>query len=222
MAGRSERIAVSLLYWSLRRVLELFVLRRRPEREKEIEILLLRHQLRVLERQVGRPRLAPFARRGYLGAAIEYRLSPEARFPAQIHDCKCAIRFLRRMSAEYHLDPKRIGVWGASAGGHLAALIGTTGEEAELEGNGGWSDCSSRVQAVVDWAGPADLGLLQSDQAASASCVPSYGDATSQPSILIGCALRTCTDAANAASTTKMPTGIAPAIQRKPARICPL
>ena len=46
MAGRSERIAVSLLYWSLRRVLELFVLRRRSEREKEIEILLLRHQLR--------------------------------------------------------------------------------------------------------------------------------------------------------------------------------
>jgi hypothetical protein len=58
VAGRSERIAVSLLYWSLRRVLELFVLRRRSEGEKEIEILLLRHQLRVLERQVGRPRLA--------------------------------------------------------------------------------------------------------------------------------------------------------------------
>ena len=58
MAGRSEGIAVSLLYWSLRRVLELFVLRRRSEREKEIEILLLRHQLRVLEPQVGRPRPA--------------------------------------------------------------------------------------------------------------------------------------------------------------------
>ena len=57
MAGRSERIAVSLFYWSLRRIIALLVLRRRSEREKEIEILLLRHQLRVLERQVARPQL---------------------------------------------------------------------------------------------------------------------------------------------------------------------
>ena len=57
MADRSERVAVSLLYWSLRRFLELLVLRRRSEREKEIEILLLRHQLRVLERQLARPQL---------------------------------------------------------------------------------------------------------------------------------------------------------------------
>src|SRR6266516_1557103 len=62
MAGRSERIAVSFFHWSLRRVLELLVLRRRSEREKEIEILLLRHQLHVLERQVTRPRLMPVDR----------------------------------------------------------------------------------------------------------------------------------------------------------------
>ena len=59
MAGQFERVPVSLLYWSLRRLLELVVLRRRSEREKEIEILLLRHQLRVLERQVARPQLTP-------------------------------------------------------------------------------------------------------------------------------------------------------------------
>lgn len=97
------------------------------------------------------------AREGYLCASVEYRLSQEAVFPAQIEDCKCAIRFLRAQAKEYRINPDRIGVWGHSAGGHLVALLGTTGDVKELEGKGGWQDQSSRVQAVVDCFGPTDL-----------------------------------------------------------------
>jgi acetyl esterase/lipase len=101
--------------------------------------------------------LALFVGRGYFCASIEYRLSKEAVFPAQIHDCKCAIRFLRAKAKEYHLDPDRIGVWGSSAGGHLVALLGTSANVKELEGTGGWEKYSSRVQAVCDFCGPADF-----------------------------------------------------------------
>ena len=96
-------------------------------------------------------------RRGYAVASINYRLSQEAIFPAQIHDCKAAIRWLRAHAKEYNLDPKRIGVWGSSAGGHLVALMGTSGDVKELEGDEGNLDQSSRVQAVCDWFGPTDF-----------------------------------------------------------------
>lgn len=96
-------------------------------------------------------------RRGYAVASINYRLSQEAIFPAQIHDCKAAIRWLRAHAKEYNLDPKRIGVWGSSAGGHLVALVGTSGDVKELEGDEGNLDQSSRAQAVCDWFGPTDF-----------------------------------------------------------------
>ena len=105
----------------------------------------------------GLRRLLPFAQRGYFCATIEYRLTDEAVFPAQIHDCKCAIRYLRAKAREHHLDPHHIGVWGSSAGGHLVALLGTSGGVKELEGTGGWPDQSSRVQAVCDFCGPSDF-----------------------------------------------------------------
>jgi acetyl esterase/lipase len=101
--------------------------------------------------------LAHFAARGYLCASVEYRLSGEAKFPAQIEDIKAAVRFLRAKAKEFHLDPEHIGVWGQSAGGHLAALLGTSGGIKELEGAGRWQKFSSRVQAVVDWNGPVDF-----------------------------------------------------------------
>lgn len=103
--------------------------------------------------------LGRFAQRGYFCASIEYRLSGEAIFPAQIEDCKCAIRFLRAKAKEYNLDPQRIGVWGSSAGGHLVALLGTSPHVKELEGKGGWPEMSSQVQAVCDFCGPADFPL---------------------------------------------------------------
>ena len=99
----------------------------------------------------------PLAAKGYAVASVNYRLSQHAVFPAQIEDCKAAIRWLRANAAKYHLDPDHIGVWGASAGGHLVAMLGTTGGAKDLEGSGGNLDQSSRVQCVVDWFGPSDL-----------------------------------------------------------------
>ena len=78
----------------------------------------------------------PLTAKGYAVASINYRLSQHAVFPAQIEDCKAAIRWLRANAAKYHLDPDHIGVWGASAGGHLVAMLGTTGSVKELEGTG--------------------------------------------------------------------------------------
>ena len=97
---------------------------------------------------------------GYAVASIDYRLSSIAPFPAQIEDCKAAVRWLRANAATYHLDPDRIGAWGMSAGGHLAALLGTSGGVPNLEGSGDNTQYSSRVQAVCDVAGPADLTAL--------------------------------------------------------------
>jgi acetyl esterase/lipase len=97
-----------------------------------------------------------FLRHGFALASINYRLSQDAIFPAQLIDCKAAIRWLRAHAAENAIDPDHIGVWGASAGGHLVALLGTTGDvkEFDLGDNAG---VSSRVQAVCDWFGPTDL-----------------------------------------------------------------
>ncbi|MEO5801903.1 MAG: alpha/beta hydrolase [Verrucomicrobiota bacterium] len=101
--------------------------------------------------------IGELVKRGYLVASVNYRLAPTYKFPAQIEDVKCAIRFLRAHASDYQLDPKRMGVWGGSAGGHLVALLGTSDAKIGLEGKGGWADQSSRVQAVVDMFGPADL-----------------------------------------------------------------
>ena len=106
------------------------------------------------------PLLVPLAERGYFCASIDYRLSKVALFPAAVHDVKTAVRFLRAKADEYHLDPDRIAVWGNSAGGHLAALVGTSGGVKDLEGNGDWPEFSSRVQAVCDWFGPTDLNAI--------------------------------------------------------------
>lgn len=100
-------------------------------------------------------------RHGFLVASINYRLSEQEVFPAQIFDCKGAIRALRSHAEKYGIDPSRIGVWGASAGGHLAALLGTTGGVKQLEGNvGGNLDQSSKVEAVCDWFGPTDMSVI--------------------------------------------------------------
>ncbi|MCA1597228.1 MAG: alpha/beta hydrolase, partial [Chloroflexi bacterium] len=99
---------------------------------------------------------------GYAVVSINYRLSQEAVFPAQIYDCKGAVRWLRAHSAAYHLDPRRFGVWGASAGGHLAALLGASNGSKSMEGNvGGNLDQSSQVQAACDWFGPTDFLKLR-------------------------------------------------------------
>jgi acetyl esterase/lipase len=99
----------------------------------------------------------PLTAFGYAVASIDYRLSQQAVFPAQIEDCKAAVRWLRTHGKGYNLDVAHIGAWGASAGGHLVALLGTSGGVKEFEGHEGNLDVSSRVQAVCDWFGPTDL-----------------------------------------------------------------
>ena len=116
-------------------------------------------------RQAFRSKIEQAAKKGYVAVAISYRLTqPDAEtklgkvpFPAQIHDCKCAVRWLRSAAEKYHVDPQRIGVAGGSAGGHLSLLVGLTDETADLEGDGGYADQSSRVRAVVNFFGPTDL-----------------------------------------------------------------
>lgn len=106
------------------------------------------------------PMISLFARgmagQGYLVVSINYRLYPEATFPAMIQDVKCAIRSLRANAAQYNLDPNRIGALGVSAGGHLVSLLGTTDASAGWD-VGEYLDQSSRVQAVIAMAGVMDL-----------------------------------------------------------------
>lgn len=102
--------------------------------------------------------LAPMLRvlgHGYALVSVGYRLSGEARFPALVYDCKAAIRFLRAHAGQLGLDKDRIAVWGPSAGGYLAAMLGVTGDNPAFEDHSmGWKMESSAVQAVVDWCGP--------------------------------------------------------------------
>jgi len=94
----------------------------------------------------------------YAGVSVAYRLTDEGIWPVQIHDCKAAIRWIRAHAEKYNLDPERIGVWGSSAGGHLVAMLGTSGGVKELEGTlGKHTDRCSRVSCVVDYFGPSDM-----------------------------------------------------------------
>lgn len=95
--------------------------------------------------------------RGYILASVEYRFSQKAIFPAQIQDCQAAVRWLRANAKKYNIDPDRVGVIGESAGGHLVALLGTSGGKHAFPPVGGNEDQSDRVQAVCDIFGPADF-----------------------------------------------------------------
>jgi acetyl esterase/lipase len=109
-------------------------------------------------------------KRGYAVVSINYRLSGEAIFPAQIYDVKAAIRWIRANAKQYQLNSEKIAVWGGSAGGHLSAMAGTSGNVKELEDLAmGNPNQSSRVLAVVDWFGPTDF--LKMDEQLKASGV---------------------------------------------------
>jgi acetyl esterase/lipase len=95
---------------------------------------------------------------GFAIASVDYRLSTQARFPAQVHDIKAAIRFLRAKAEVLHIDTERVAIVGSSAGGHLAALVGVTNDHKKLEGRvGDHLDQSSAVQAIVSLFGASNL-----------------------------------------------------------------
>lgn len=125
--------------------------------------------------------------RGYAVASIGYRLSGDAIFPAQIEDCKAAIRWLRAHAKEHNLNPDRFAAWGSSAGGHLVALLGTSGDIRAFD-VGAHLDQSSRVQAVCDYYGPTDL--LQMDAHALNKQRSNHNSPTSAESKLIGGAIQ--------------------------------
>jgi acetyl esterase/lipase len=109
-----------------------------------------RSQLRSYGIQLGK--------RGYVCAAIEYRLSGEAKWPAQLHDVKAALRFMHAKSAELGVDPRKICVSGNSAGGHLALLLAATRNQPELDGDGGHAGASTDCAACIAFYAPTQLG----------------------------------------------------------------
>lgn len=120
-----------------------------------------------------------FLDRGYAVAAVNYRYSKQAVFPAQYHDCQAAVRYLRANAGKYNLDPDAFGVWGASAGGHLVALLGTAADVPELDGDPK-SKVSPKVQAVFDWFGPTDLVKLSPARAADNPITKLLGGSTGE------------------------------------------
>lgn len=131
-----------------------------------------------------------FASAGYVSVSIDYRLAPRATHPAQLLDVRAGLRYLRDHADDYGIDADRIGLWGSSAGGHLAALAGLTGHiEQYVRGEPG-GDTS--VQAVVDGYGPADLAGLNADS------VPGQPEAD-----LLGGALQSLPEAAGDASPAR-------------------
>ncbi|QDU57310.1 alpha/beta hydrolase [Aeoliella mucimassa] len=141
---------------------------------------------RAGDKSGGIRRVAPFAKTGeYAVVSIGYRLTDEAQWPEQSYDCKAAIRWIRAHAEKYQLDADKIGIWGTSAGGHLVAMLGTSGDVEKLEGTlGSHTDQSSRVACVVDFFGPTDFVKMNAKADKSASM--DHDSARSPESLLIG------------------------------------
>ena len=140
-------------------------------------------------------------KRGYAVVSVNYRLSGEAIFPAQIQDVKAAIRFVRANAKQYNLNPDKLATWGGSAGGHLAAMAGTMGDESDFDdaslGNAG---VSSRVQAVVDWFGPIQFDQMDPQFKLSGKGKTDHDAANSPESELVGKQITTAPDLVKRAS----------------------
>lgn len=142
------------------------------------------------------PERMGFVRKGFAVASVDYRLSDAATFPAQIEDCKAAIRWLRAHAEDYNLDTKRFAAWGDSAGGHLVGLLGTTGDIRDFD-SGEYLDQSSAVQVVCNYYGPSDFAAFVT--------TPGYEDHAgpqSPESLLIGGRVQDKPEEAKRASPT--------------------
>jgi acetyl esterase/lipase len=153
-----------------RQKLDLFLPKKRAD-EKPLPVIVFIHGggWQKGDKSGGFRNVARFVESGrYAGVSVGYRLSGEAKWPAQIHDCKAAIRWIRANAKTHDLDPERVGVWGASAGGHLVSLLGTSGGVKELEGDlGPHTGESSRVTCVVNFFGPENFMTMLPPQAHS-------------------------------------------------------
>ncbi|RMF87582.1 MAG: alpha/beta hydrolase, partial [Planctomycetota bacterium] len=142
-----------------RQRLDLLLPKRRTKDKLPVIAIIHGGAWRAGDKRAVLPRLFPLLASGeYAGVSIGYRLSSDAAWPAQIHDCKAAIRWIRGNADKYGLDPEKIGVMGWSAGGHLVAMLGVAGNAPELEGDlGRYDSLSSAVTCVVDQYGPTEL-----------------------------------------------------------------
>lgn len=155
-----------------------------------------------------------FTAAGYVVAGVSTRSSVQARFPAQVHDVKAAIRWLRAHAGEYGIDPARFAVMGDSSGGWTATMAGVTGGVRSLEGSVGVTGVSSRVQAVVDLYGPTDFRQMDAHMLPGAceffneimGITDCHNDVGSPESLLVGCAIQTCPERAEAANPIRYVT----------------
>jgi acetyl esterase/lipase len=106
------------------------------------------------------PLALKLAQEGYVAVTVSYRFSGEAPYPAAVHDVKCCVRWMRAQALTYKIDKDRIAALGYSSGGQLACMLGATANMACFEGDGGYADQSSQVQAVVSYYGITDLACL--------------------------------------------------------------
>jgi acetyl esterase/lipase len=152
----------------------------------------------------GAEEIDPVVAAGYAVASLNYRLSGEAIFPAAVEDVKAAVRWLRANAETYNLDPDRFAAWGGSAGGNLAAMLGTSGDVAEFDNPDlGNEDVSSRVQAVVDQFGPLDFLQMDAQFAEDDVCPASaenHDAANSPESMYLGAPIQTVPELAAAAN----------------------
>lgn len=140
-----------------------------PEGEGPFPAVILIHggAFKAGDKAMDAENAAKLVANGYVAITINYRLSGEAVFPAAVHDCKSAVRFARANAKTYKINPDKIGSWGASAGGNLSALLGTSGGDSYLEGTqGNYLSTSSKVQATIDWFGPINFSTMVSEAAA--------------------------------------------------------
>ena len=114
------------------------------------------------------------AQNGYVALTVSYRFAPRYQFPAAVHDVKAAVRWLRANATKYHVDPKRIGVTGGSAGGHLAQFLGVTAGVGQFEGDGGNPGQSSSVTCVVNFYGPSDFTKSYGKSVDAAEVLPLF------------------------------------------------
>lgn len=150
-----------------------------------------------------RPVLAEFARRGFVAIAPQYRHCPAHKFPAQVHDAKAAVRWLRAHAADYRIDPDRVGAMGYSAGAHLALMLGTTGPADGLEGEAPADAPGTKVRAVVNYFGPTDLGAADISPLSKALVRDFLGaDASDQPGLAASASPLSYLDRSDAAILT--------------------
>jgi acetyl esterase/lipase len=145
---------------------------------------------------------------GYAIASIEYRLSSEATFPAQLEDVQASIRWLRARAAELGIDPARVAVWGESAGGHLAAHAGVAGREVPATADVEFADQPTHVAAVIDWYGPTDFAAM--DRQAGPISRMNHDHPDSPESRLIGAPVQTRPDLVARADPAMQATPSAP------------